>query len=241
MPDRDDSKLSDVRAVLFDVFGTVVDWRSSIADEVRRLPELSCFDAEAFADSWRAKYQPAMERIRSGSREFVKLDVLHYENLLEVLSEFGAASLSKRQIEDLNRAWHRLRPWQDSVAGLQRIKRRYIIATLSNGNVSLIVNMAKNAGLNWDMVLGAEVVRHYKPEPQSYLKSAEMLDLPPGQCMLVAAHNSDLAAAADCGYKTAFVARPTEHGPSQSADLSATGDYDIVAGDFEDLASQLGC
>ena len=233
--------MKEVRAVMFDVFGTVVDWRTSIANEVKQISELAYVDSGKFADRWRAMYQPAMEQIRNGSRPWTKLDDLHYENLLEVLKEFGIDSLSGETIRDLNFAWHRLDPWEDSVEGLHRIKSGYIIATLSNGNVSLIVNMAKNADLPWDMVLGAEVVRHYKPQPESYLKSAEMLDLPPTACMLVAAHNSDLVAAAQCGFKTAFVARPTEHGPNQNIDLEATGNYDIVAGSFLELADQLGC
>ena len=233
--------MKDVRAVMFDVFGTVVDWRTSIANEVKQISELTHVDSGKFADRWRARYQPAMEQIRNGSRPWTKLDDLHYENLLEVLEEFGIDSLPGETIRDLNFAWHRLNPWEDSVEGLYRIKSGYIIATLSNGNVSLIVNMAKNANLPWDMVLGAEVVRHYKPQPESYLKSAEMLDLPPTACMLVAAHNSDLVAASQCGFKTAFVARPTEHGPNQSIDLEATGNYDIVADNFLELAAQLGC
>ncbi len=233
--------INQVHAVMFDVFGTVVDWRSSIANEVRQIPELKDVDAECFADRWRSKYQPAMERIRRGEEPWTKLDDLHRRNLLEVLGEFEVSHIESSVIDHLNRAWHRLRPWRDSVAGLQRIKRNFIIATLSNGNVALIVNMARNAGLPWDMVLGAEVVRHYKPQPQSYLKSAEMLDLAPEQCMLTAAHNSDLIAAAGCGFKTAFVPRPTEYGPSQTADLVPERDYDIVAGDFNDLANKLGC
>jgi len=233
--------MKEVRAVMFDVFGTVVDWRTSIANEVKQISELAHVDSGKFADRWRAMYQPAMEQIRSGSRPWTKLDNLHYENLLEVLKEFDIDSLSEEKIRDLNFAWHRLDPWEDSVEGLYRIKSRYIIATLSNGNVSLIVNMAKNANLPWDMVLGAEVVRHYKPQPESYLKSAEMLNLPPTACMLVAAHNSDLVAAAQCGFKTAFVARPTEHGPNQNIDLEATGNFDIVADNFLGLADQLGC
>ncbi len=230
-----------VKAVLFDVFGTVVDWRSSISEEVASIPKLRGVNGDDFADRWRAKYQPSMERIRTGSKPWTKLDLLHYQNLKEVLTELRIDNLDEAELDHLNRAWHRLRPWKDSVEGLKRLKSKYIIATLSNGNVSLIVNMAKNAELPWDMVLGAEVVRHYKPQPESYIKSAQMLDLSTHQCMLVAAHNSDLVAAANCGYKTAFVARPTEHGPCQATDLQATGTYDIVANDFVELAEALGC
>ena len=230
-----------LKAILFDVFGTVVDWRSSVAREVEAVPQLNQVDGELFADRWRSKYQPAMERIRSGNRPWVKLDDLHYENLNEVLVDFGVDALDETIKQHLNQAWHRLSPWADSVEGLRRLKTVYIIATLSNGNVALIVNMARNAGLPWDMVLGAEVVGHYKPQPESYFKSAAMLGLEPGQCMLVAAHNSDLIAAAKCGYKTAFVPRPTEHGPKQTADLEPTAQYTIIARDFIDLAAQLGC
>ena len=235
------TKTQNIKAILFDVFGTVVDWRTSIADEVRQIPELKGIDGEHFADLWRGKYQPAMERIRSGNRRFVKLDLLHYENLIDVLDELKISGLSEPSINHLNLVWHRLNPWPDSVEGLTRLKEKFIIATLSNGNVSLIINMAKRAGLPWDMVLGAEVVGHYKPQPDSYLKSAAMLDLPPQQCMLVAAHNSDLIAATKCGYKTAFVARPTEYGPHQDFDLRATSQYDYVSSDFVELAKQLGC
>lgn len=226
---------------MFDVFGTVVDWRTSIANEVMQVPGLESIDGWQFADMWRGKYQPAMERIRNGSRQWTKLDELHLENLNEVLEELGITSVSQDQIHHLNLAWHRLEPWPDSVEGLRRLKTRYIISTLSNGNVSLILNMAKNAGLPWDMVLGAEVVRQYKPQPQAYLKSAQMLDLEPQQCMLVAAHNSDLVAASECGFKTAFVARPTEYGPKQQKDLVALHDYDVIASNFLELADQLGC
>ncbi len=232
---------ADLKAIMFDVFGTVVNWRSSIANEVRQLPELHQIDGELFADRWRSKYQPSMERIRKGLRPWTKLDILHYENLNEVLDEFDVGTLAERKKKHLNRAWHRLTPWSDSVEGLCRLKSKYVIATLSNGNVALIVNMAKHVGLPWDMVLGAEVVGHYKPQPDSYLKSAAMLDLEPNQCMLVAAHNSDLIAAAECGLMTAFVARPTEHGEHQTIDLEPTSQYTIVATDFVDLAAQLGC
>ncbi len=228
-------------AVMFDVFGTVVDWRTSIANEVKRIPGLESVDNYQFADLWRGKYQPAMERIRSGARPWAKLDDLHLDNLIELLDELEIKTLTQKQIHDLNRAWHRLDPWPDAVEGLRRLKGQYIIATLSNGNVSLIVKMAKHAGLPWDMVLGAEVVKHYKPQPEAYLKSAEMLDLPPQQCMLVAAHNSDLVAASKCGFRTAFVARPTEYGPDQNIDLVASNDYDVVAKDFLELADKLGC
>lgn len=235
------SMTENLKAIMFDVFGTVVDWRSSIANEINRVPGLENLDGESFADRWRGKYQPSMERIRSGLRPWTKLDDLHYENLNEVLDELEIDTLDESIKRQLNHAWHRLSPWNDAVEGLRRIKEKYIIATLSNGNVALIVNMAKHSGLPWDMVLGAEVVGHYKPQPESYFKSAGMLNLDPAQCMLVAAHNSDLVAAAKCGFQTAFVARPTEHGKNQTIDLEPSSDYTFVADDFIDLASQLGC
>jgi 2-haloacid dehalogenase len=232
-----------IKALLFDVFGTVVDWRSSIAREVERAlgadhPEISGYE---FADAWRAKYQPAMERVRQGEREWVKLDELHRDNLLEVLTDYKVAGMDAGQIDDLNFAWHRLSPWPDSVTGLTRLKSKFIIGTLSNGNIALIVKMAKNAGLPWDVVLGAEVARAYKPTPESYLRSAAALSLKPEQCMLVAAHNSDLLAALKTGFKTAFVVRPTEYGPNQDFDIEAEHDYDYIAADFLDLADQLEC
>ena len=231
------------RALLFDVFGTVVDWRSSIAREVQAAlaSHSVSVDSEAFADRWRALYQPAMSRVRSGEIDFVPLDKLHRENLDQVLAEFSVDHLSESEKVHLNLAWHRLDAWPDTVAGLDRLKSRYIIGTLSNGNIALIVNMAKYGGLPWDVVLGAEVARAYKPQPQAYLGSAQALGLTPGECMLVAAHNDDLKAAAQCGFKTAFVERPFEHGPDQKTDRTADGDYDYVARDFVDLAGQLGC
>ena len=232
---------SHIRVIMFDVFGTVVDWRTSIAGEVRAIPDLNSVNAENFADRWRAKYQPAMERIRRGNRGWKKLDELHYENLVELLDELGIDGFDDETITHLNHAWHRLQPWSDAVEGLVRLKKKFIITTLSNGNVSLLLNMAKSVNLPWDMILGAEVVQHYKPQPEAYLKSAAMVDLDPRQCMLAAAHNSDLIAAAECGFRTAFVARPTEYGPNQDKDLAPTGQYDIVAKDFIDLAEQLSC
>ena len=231
------------RALLFDVFGTVVDWRSSIAREVQAAlaDRPVSVDSEAFADRWRALYQPAMARVRSGEIDFVPLDELHRANLDQVLAEFSVDHLSESEKVQLNLAWHRLDAWPDAVAGLERLKSRYIIGTLSNGNIALIVNMAKHSGLSWDVVLGAEVARAYKPQPQAYLSSAQALGLTPGECILVAAHNDDLKAAAQCGFRTAFVERPFEHGPDQTTDRTADGDYDYVARDFVDLALHLRC
>lgn len=233
-----------VKALVFDVFGTVVDWRSGIAREAavffaRRGVAL---DPHAFADAWRRRYQPAMEAVRAGRRPFTRLDVLHRENLLGVLAEFGVdpAGVPEEELTHLNRAWHRLDPWPDSVAGLARLKTRYFIAPLSNGNIVLLANMAKRAGLPWDAILGAEVVRAYKPQPEAYLRTAEVLDLRPEEVALIAAHNNDLAAARAAGLRTGFVLRRTEHGPAQTTDTGAEQDWDVVASSFPDLASRLG-
>ena len=237
------NNLALLKAVTFDVFGTVVDWRTSIAREVESLAVKKKFavDGQRFADAWRELYQPSMTKVRDGKVPWTVLDDLHRMNLLQVLETFGIDQLSEEEIEHLNRAWHRLDPWPDAVAGLQRLKQHYIIGTLSNGNVALIVNMAKFSELPWDVVLGAELARYYKPQPEAYLRSAEILGLEPKECMLVAAHNGDLAAAGRCGFQTAFVPRPKEYGPEQTTDLVAEYDCDVVAGDFIELAQILGC
>lgn len=227
------------KAVLFDVFGTVVDWRSSIAAECAAIlpPTVDSF---AFADSWRSLYQPAMQQVRSGTREFTRLDVLHMESLRTVLAEFEV-ELPEPVVADLNLAWHRLDPWQDSVEGIARLKTKFIVAPLSNGNISLLLDMAKNAGIPWDAILGAEPVRAYKTEPAAYLRTADVLGLQPQECMLAAAHNSDLAAARECGFQTAFVARPREHGDGQTTDLTSESDWTHAASTITELAGALGC
>ena len=235
--------MSGVRALVFDVFGTVVDWRGGVAREVT--PFLAQYapqtDPLAFADAWRKQYQPAMEAVRSGQRPFTRLDVLHRENLDAILPMFAIdpAAIPAATLDALNLAWHRLDPWPDVVAGLTRMRERFIIAPLSNGNIALMLDVAKRAGLPWDAILGAEVVRAYKPRPEAYLRTAEVLGLEPAQLCLVAAHNSDLAAARSTGLKTAFVARPTEHGTGQTTDLAPTQDWDLVADDFVQLAHKL--
>ena len=233
-----------VRALVFDVFGTVVDWRGGVAREAA--PFLARHGQgrvapEALADAWRRQYSPSMEAVRSGQRPFVRLDVLHRENLEVALREVGLdpASVPPAELAALNLAWHRLDPWPDSVAGLARLKSRYIIAPLSNGNIRLMLDMAKRAGLPWDAILGAEVAQAYKPMPEAYLRTADVLGLAPGEIGMVAAHNGDLAAARQCGLKTAFVRRPAEHGPGQTTDLRPAQDWDAVADDFGDLADQL--
>lgn len=231
------------RALVFDVFGTCVDWRSSIAregDAVGRRLAATGVDWLAFADAWRAQYQPQMETVRSGQRPWTTLDVLHREALDRVLPVFGLGAMSVAVRNDLTRAWHRLDPWPDVVDGLTRLKTRYVIAPNSNGNIALLVNMAKRAGLPWDAILGAEIARAYKPRPEVYLRCAEALGLAPSAVMMVAAHNGDLVAAAACGLQTAFVPRPTEHGPGQTSDLTPEREFDVVATDFIDLANRLG-
>lgn len=235
--------MTEPKALCFDVFGTVVDWRSGVARDAAELGRRKGIERDwtAFADAWRARYQPAMEVIRSGRRGFVKLDVLHRENLEEVLRAFDITGLSEEEKDWLNRAWHRLDPWPDAVEGLTRLKRKFILATLSNGNIALMVNMAKRAGLPWDVILGAEVARAYKPRPEAYLNAADCLGLSPGECLMVAAHNGDLAAAGAVGFQRAFVSRPLEHGPGQATDLAPEQPFEYVAKDFLDLADKLGC
>ncbi len=230
-----------IKAVLFDVFGTVVDWRNTIIKEgelLNRGRGLN-IDWARFADRWRGMYQPAMEQVRNGTRPWTVLDTLHRESLEILIGEFGLQDLDRRERDDLNRVWHRLDPWPDSVAGLAALKRGFVIAPLSNGNVSLLVNMAKHAGLPWDLILGAEIAGHYKPLPEAYLTAARLLDLQPGQCMMAAAHNDDLEAAARLGFRTAFIARPLEHGPNQGSDLTPTGDWDACVDGIDELASLL--
>ncbi len=232
---------SSVRALTFDVFGTVVDWRGSIIDEGHRLwgEKRLNLDWAAFADAWRERYQPSMSEVRDGRRPWTVLDQLHRESLTKIAPHFGLDGLSDVELDDLNLIWHRLKPWPDSVTGLTQLKQTYTIAALSNGNLALLTNMAKRAELPWDAILGAEVTHNYKPLPAAYLGSARALGLTPAQCMMVAAHNSDLAAARRCGFKTAFVRRPREYGPMQTTDLHPTEDWDIVANDLIDLAERM--
>ena len=233
-----------VKALVFDVFGTVVDWRTSVAAEVEAVGKSKgvTIDGLAFADTWRAQYTPSMERVRTGQLPWTVLDDLHRMTLDRLLPEFGLRGLSEAETAALNKAWHRLRPWPDSVAGLTRLKRKFIIAPLSNGNISLMTDMAKFAGLPWDCILGAELARHYKPDPEVYQSAADVLDLGAAEVMMVAAHLGDLRAAKAVGLRTAFVARPDEygHGPNnRKPDLAPDGSVDISARDFGDLATVL--
>jgi 2-haloacid dehalogenase len=232
-----------IRALTFDVFGTVVDWRQSLIREGEALGRARGLSADwaAFADAWRGLYQPMLSRVRDGEMPWTKLDDLHRMALDRLIVEFKLTGLGEEEIDHLNRAWHRLDPWPDAVPGLTRLRRKFILATLSNGNVALIVNMARRAGLPWDAVLGAEVARHYKPQPEAYLTTAALLGLRPEQCLMVAAHNNDLAAAGSVGLRTAFIPRPDEHGPGKARDVTPAREWDVIARDFEDLAEKLGC
>ena len=234
---------SEIKALGFDVFGTVVDWRNSIAREGAAFGRAHGITADwvKFADSWRGLYQPMMNKVRNGEIGWTKLDNLHRMALDQLLPEFGIRGVPEADLDHLNRAWHRLDPWPDAVPGLTRLKTKFVLTTLSNGNVALMVNMAKRAGLPWDTILGAEPTKHYKPHPQAYLGTADYLGLRPDELMLCAAHNSDLAAAKKVGLRTAFVPRPTEYGPGQSKDLKPEGEWDFVAADFVELAKKLGC
>ncbi|PZX18550.1 2-haloacid dehalogenase [Palleronia aestuarii] len=223
-----------IRALIFDVFGTCTDWRSSVAREVAAaLPGL---DATAFADAWRGEYQPAMERIRSGARSYTALDDLHRENLDTVCTRFG---VTPDDPADLARAWERLDPWSDVPEGLARLRRDRIVAPCSNGSIALMTRLARHAGLGWDCILGAEIARAYKPDPAVYRAACAALRLAPQEVMMVAAHNSDLAAARAEGLATAFVLRPTEHGPEQATDLAPEADWDVSVGNFTELAEAL--
>lgn len=239
------SARDNVRALMFDVFGTCVDWRTCVAAEARALGRRrgveDDVDWEAFADAWRARYQPQMETVRSGARPWVTLDVLHRKALDEVAAEFGVESaFGAEDRDELTGAWHRLDPWPDTVPGLARLRARFIVAPNSNAHVALLVNMAKRARIPWDLILGAQTAGVYKPLPAAYLRNVDLLGLEPHEVMMVAAHNDDLVAASACGLRTGFVARPREHGPGQTRDLRATGDWDAVADDLIDLARRLG-
>jgi 2-haloacid dehalogenase len=231
-----------VKALVFDTFGTVVDWRSSVAREVAAVATRQgvALDAAKFADAWRAGYGPSMNRVRSGELPWTKLDALHRMTLDRILVDFKLAGLRDDEKDALNHAWHRLTPWPDAVAGLTRLKKKFIVAPLSNGNISLMTDLAKHSGLPWDVILGAELVRHYKPDREVYQSAADILDLKPADVMMVAAHLGDLRAAKAVGLRTAFVVRPKEYGPDGKPDLKADGIADLSASDFNDLAKQLG-
>ncbi len=230
-----------VKALIFDVFGTVVDWRGSVireGEELGRKKNLNV-DWAAFADEWRGRYAPSMDRVRRGELPWTNLDALHRASLEELLEEFGIEGLTEEEVDHLNKVWHRLDPWPDSVAGLARLKVRYVISTFSNGNVALLTNMAKRAGLPWDLILSAELIRHYKPDPETYLMAPNLLDLRPDEVMLVAAHPSDLHAAQTHGLRAAYILRPLEWGPEGEAE-PADPSFDLVVNDLVELAEKLG-
>jgi 2-haloacid dehalogenase len=238
------SDLSAVKALVFDVFGTVVDWRTSLIDDFTAWAETRGIKADwtALVDGWRAVYAASMDEVRKNPEAgYVILDVLHRRSLEKLVAQLSIQGLTEEDLHYLTMGWHRLHPWADSVAGLTRLKTRYIISPLSNGNVALLTNMAKFAGLPWDLIMSAELFAHYKPDPETYLGAAKLLRLEPEQVMMVAAHNHDLKAAQKLGLKTAFVARPTEYGSLQKYDFDATGPWDIVAMDFDGIAERMGC
>ena len=232
-----------IKALVFDVFGTVVDWHGSVAREVRELARIKGLrvNAAKFAKAWRAGYRPAMDRVRRGEAPFEKIDVIHRAILEDVLKQFKIATLTEAEKAHLNLVWHRLRPWPDAVRGLKRLKSKLIVATLSNGNTSLLVNMAKHGSLPWDCVFSSDTFKLFKPDPGMYLGAADRLDLKPEEVMMVAAHKPDLRAAAQCGLKTAFVKRPLEHGRGGTPDIASEPDFTVNAESFLDLADQLGC
>ncbi|MGD9769861.1 MAG: haloacid dehalogenase type II [Pseudolabrys sp.] len=229
-----------VKALFFDVFGTLMDWRNSVARAAEQVlaPLGHTADWHVFADAWRAEYQPAMDEVRTGRIPFCKLDVLHRRNLERILPRFGISGLAEPTMQNLNLAWHRLDAWPDVPPGLVRLKQRFWLAPVSNGNISLMVNLARRNGLPWDAILGSEVALDFKPKPRVYLAACEAFDLPPGDCMMVAAHSNDLAHAAKVGLKTAHVARPNEHGPGKGEPAPKVP-VDISVGSLDELAEKL--
>jgi len=234
--------ITEPAAIVFDTFGSVADWRSSLIAELTEFGRERGIggDWPALVDAWRAAYHPSLNRVRSGEIPWTNLDALHRTSLDRLVDEFAITGLSEADLRHINLGWHRLNPWPDSVPALTRLKRRFIIGPLSNGTVALLTHMAKRAGIPWDVIFGSDQFRHYKPDPETYLGVCELLDLEPGQVMMAAAHNNDLASARKLGLMTAFFPRRTEYGPHQTRDFVAEQRWDIVAADIEDLAAQLG-
>ncbi len=230
------------KAIVFDTFGSVVDWRSSLIADLTTYSAGRGISADwpAFVDAWRAAYHPSMDRVRKGQLPWTKLDALHRASLNKLVEDFDIKGLTEDDLVHINLGWHRLNPWPDSVPGLTRLKSRFIIGPLSNGNVSLLLNMAKFAKIPWDMIFGSDLFQHFKPDPKTYLGVAKMLDIRPDQVMMAAAHNGDLGKARECGLLTAFFPRPNEYGPHQKRDYAADQDWDIVATDIQDMATKLG-
>jgi 2-haloacid dehalogenase len=233
--------MTSVRAIFFDVFGTLVDWRTGVAREAERVlqPLGYNFDWTAFADAWRGEYQPGMEEVRSGRIPFSRLDVLHRRNLERFMPRFGVRNLSGDALRELTLAWHRLDAWVDVPPALKRLRTSFLLAPVSNGNISLMVDLARRNDFPWDAILGAEVAGDYKPKPRVYLAACEAFDLAPAKCMMVAAHSSDLAAAAACGLRTGHIARPDEHGPG-TGETRPTVPVDVAGADLNDLADKVG-
>lgn len=233
----------DVEAILFDVFGTVVDWRTGIIREGERLGESKHIDIDwgAFTDAWREEYAPSLARVRAGEIPWRNLDTLHRDSLDDLLGEFGITELTEEEIHQLNRGWHRLDPWPDAIPGLRRLKPHYIIAPLSNGHARLLTNMAKRAGIPWDLILSAELAGHYKPDEEVYRTAVDLLDLEPERVMMVAAHELDLDESSDLGLQTCYVHRPHEWGPDAAADTDRpeASAYDLVVDNFSELAARL--
>src|SRR6185503_4927861 len=232
-----------IKALTFDTFGTVVDWRTSINRDFRAFAKrrkLQGIDWDALVDDWKTAYRPGMDAVNSGRQPWTTVDVIYRRKLDELLPRYGLAGLGEADRDYLNKVWHRLKPWPDSVAGLRRLKKKYVIAPLSNGDVACLTNMAKFGGLPWDLILCAEIFQRYKPDPAVYLGAIRLLGLKPGEVMMVAAHNYDLQNARSHGMRTGFVLRPTEYGPAQAKDLKAESDWDIIAKDFGQLATKLG-
>jgi 2-haloacid dehalogenase len=232
----------EIDVLLFDVFGTVVDWRTPIVDELESIAAARGMrlDARGFADAWRRGYAPAMDKVRRGELPWMTIDALHRMILDRLLFDHGFADMPEHEVDRLNRVWHRLRPWPDVVEGLSRLKRRFVIATLSNGNMALLAQLSKHAALPWDALLSAELFRLYKPDPEVYLGAARLLGADPERTLLVAAHPDDLHGARACGLKTAFVSRPMEFGPTSRGHVVGPNDFDFVAKDFLALATTLG-
>ncbi len=235
-------RMTQARAILFDTFGTVVDWRSSLIAELTAFGAARGIDADwtGLVDAWRGAYKPSMDRVRRGELPWTKLDALHRASLDQLVETHGIAGLSEADRAHLTLGWHRLHAWPDVAEGMRRLHTRFILGPLSNGNVSLLVDLVRFNKLPWEVILGAEVARHYKPDPETYLHACELLSLPPGEVMLCAAHNDDLAKAQALGMQTAFVARPTEYGPHQARDFEATGEWDFAVASLGELATQLG-
>lgn len=234
--------VQDLKAIVFDVFGTVVDWRSSLIADLQEFGRSRGLAADwpALVDAWRAAYRPSMERVRKGERPWTVLDDLHRESLGELVARFGIAGLTDADLDAITLFWHRLRPWPDSVAGIARLKRRFVVGSLSNGNVALQMALAKSASLAWDVIFASDLFRHYKPDVETYLGACALLRLPPARVMLAAAHNDDLRAAQSHGLRTGFIRRRNEYGPGQPLDLEPDGNWDAVAGDIGQLADHLG-